>query len=44
VESAMITRVVWMTFAMIPIWGIIVFVFYRVMKQELLQPQPKSPT
>jgi methyl-accepting chemotaxis protein len=43
-ESAMITRVVWMTFAMIPIWGIIVFVFYRVMKQELLQPQPKSPT
>lgn len=36
VESSMVTRVVWMTFAMIPIWGIIIFVFYRTMKQEFL--------
>lgn len=38
-ESSMITRVVWMTFAMIPIWAIIIFVFYRIMKQEFLSPQ-----
>lgn len=35
-EGSMITRVVWMTFAMIPIWGIIVFIFFRVMRQEFL--------
>ncbi|MEE9514957.1 MAG: hypothetical protein V3V54_02900, partial [Candidatus Brocadiales bacterium] len=33
-EGAMISRVVWMTFAMIPIWAIIIFIFYRIMKQE----------
>ncbi|MEE9584353.1 MAG: hypothetical protein V3W51_02625 [Candidatus Brocadiales bacterium] len=36
IESSMITRVVWMTFAMIPIWAIIIFIFYRIMKQEFL--------
>ncbi|MHC4197315.1 MAG: cache domain-containing protein [Planctomycetota bacterium] len=36
IESSMITRVVWMTFAMIPIWAIIVFVFFRIMRQEFL--------
>jgi hypothetical protein len=36
IESSMITRVVWMTFAMIPIWAIIIFVFFRIMRQEFL--------
>lgn len=35
-EGSMIARVVWMTFAMFPIWGIIIFVFFRIMKQEFL--------
>ncbi len=35
-EGAMISRVVWMTFAMIPIWVLIIFLFYRIMKQEFL--------
>ena len=35
-EGAMISRVVWMTFAMIPIWALIIFLFYRIMKQEFL--------
>ncbi len=36
IENSMITRVVWMTFAMIPIWAIIIFVFFRIMRQEFL--------
>ncbi|MFQ5956301.1 MAG: hypothetical protein ACE5KK_00835 [Candidatus Brocadiales bacterium] len=35
-EGSMVARVVWMTFAMIPIWGIIIFIFFRMMKQEFL--------
>lgn len=34
-ESGMIYRVVYMTVAMFPIWGAIIFVFHRMMKKNL---------
>ncbi len=42
IESSMVTRVVWMTFAMIPIWAIIIFVFFRIMRQEFLYEDEKQ--